>query len=103
MNELVKYVAERPVTTTSPARASDLTIADVARWVRQTLGHHQRLVWFRFHEKGAGFYEAAAIPLLSIRITGSMTVERVAKDLKQEAPCGRGSPRWGNFEVSRLC
>jgi len=59
-----------------------LTIPDVQSWVSTTGGHESRLAWFLVNDPKSRFFLEIAKPLLSVRITGSMTVERVAKPLK---------------------
>ena len=43
--------------------------------------HDSRLAWWAVHASSCILYQAVARPLLSVRVTGSMTVERVAKPL----------------------
>jgi hypothetical protein len=59
-----------------------LTLPDVMSWVSSTGGHESRLAWFLLRAPKSPFFLEIAKPLLSVRITGSMTVERVAKPLK---------------------
>ena len=59
-----------------------LTIEDVANWVQNTGGHCSRLAWYQTWKRNSIFYRKIAHPLLSLRSTGSITVERVAKPLK---------------------
>jgi len=59
-----------------------LTLDDVTSWVAKTGGHDARIAWFMVNAPKSPFFLEIAKPLLSVRITGSMTVERVAKPLK---------------------
>lgn len=59
-----------------------LTLGDVSSWIQKTGGHDSRLAWWTCHAKKTALFNELARPLLSIRITGSMTVERIAKPLK---------------------
>ena len=59
-----------------------IRIEDVLKWVSKTGGHMSRLAWFSTWKPTSTFFLKIARPLLSLRTTGSMTVERVAKPLK---------------------
>lgn len=59
-----------------------LTLDDVTSWVTKTGGHDSRITWFTVNAPRSPFFLEIAKPLLSVRITGSITVERVAKFIK---------------------
>jgi hypothetical protein len=61
-----------------------LTLQEVSNYISRTGGHDSRLSWWSVHAGGCLLYAEVARPLLSIRVTGSMTVERVAKPLKNK-------------------
>ena len=56
-----------------------LTLEMVASWITETGGHPKRLTWWKIRCPGLALFKFVVEPLLSIRTTGSITVERVAK------------------------
>ena len=54
----------------------------MSKWIVDTGGHMSRLAWFEAWFPQSKFYTKLAKPLFSLRTTGSMSVERVAKPLK---------------------
>ena len=61
-----------------------ITLEEVSNYIRRTGGHDSRLGWWSVHASRSILFTEVARPLLSVRITGSMTVERVAKPLKNK-------------------
>jgi hypothetical protein len=59
-----------------------LTLSQVSNWVSMTGGHDNRLTFFNQVADDTGFVKKTIVPLLSMRTTGSIAVERVAKPLK---------------------
>jgi hypothetical protein len=59
-----------------------LTLQEVSDYIMRTGGHDSRLGWWTVHAGSSLLFTEVARALLSVRITGSMTVERVAKPLK---------------------
>lgn len=59
-----------------------LTLSQVREWVSTTGGHDNRLTFFNQVQDDTGLVKKAIVPLLSMRTTGSIAVERVAKPLK---------------------
>ena len=59
-----------------------LTINDITSWLKSTGGHNSRLAWWKTWRKNSVLFREITRPLLSLRSSGSMTVERVAKPLK---------------------
>ena len=60
-----------------------LTIKDVALWVTRSDSHPGRLRFFA-DRTPTSYFETAVKPLLSIKTTGSISVERVGKPLKNK-------------------
>jgi len=58
-----------------------LTLAEVSKWATDTGGHDARLQFFCFMAKNA-LYDMMLEPLLLIRSIGSISVERIAKPMK---------------------
>ena len=58
------------------------TLTEIGDYIDRTGRHDSRLAWWAVHASSCILYQAVARPLLSVRVTGSMTVERVAKPLK---------------------
>ena len=65
------------------ARHSSFTIKQVQDWVEEHGGVAGRLRWFEAYAPNSAFYRLVARPLLSIRTTGSIDVERKVKPLKR--------------------
>jgi hypothetical protein len=61
-----------------------LTLKEVSDYIVRTGGHESRLAWWNIYASSSLLFTEGARTLLSIRITGSMTVERVAKPLKNK-------------------
>ena len=61
-----------------------LTLEEVSDYIQRSGGHDSRLGWWTVHASRSILFTEVARPLLSVRITGSMTVERVAKPLKNK-------------------
>jgi hypothetical protein len=61
-----------------------LTISNVEQWVTDTGRHESRLLWFlQFGDDAIRqYFKSIVEPLLSMRTTASIAVERVAKPLK---------------------
>ena len=59
-----------------------ISIEDVSKWVKRTGGHMGRLAWFSTWKADSILYQKIGKPLMSLRSTGSMTVERAAKPMK---------------------
>jgi hypothetical protein len=60
-----------------------LTLEMVSDWIKKTGGHCSRLSFFSILPQSQ-FYSVLAEPLLSLRTTGSITVERIAKPMKHK-------------------
>jgi hypothetical protein len=63
--------------------ARKLTLQMVSDWIKKTGGHCSRLSFFSILPKSQ-FYTMLIEPLLSLRTTGSITVERIAKPMKHK-------------------
>jgi len=61
-----------------------LSLDDVSEWVTKTGGHHARLQFFSLVPGDNKLYCKVIEPLLSVRTTGSIAVERVAKPMKND-------------------
>ena len=59
-----------------------INIKDVSDWVKRTGGHNSKLAWFCAWKPNSLLYQKVAKRLLSLRSTGSMSVERIAKPMK---------------------
>jgi hypothetical protein len=57
---------------------------EVSDYINRSGGHDSRLGWWTVHANRSISLTEVARPLLSVRITGSMTVERVTKPLKNK-------------------
>jgi len=60
-----------------------LTLNEVSEWVLKTGGHDSRLQFFTILSQNR-IYDKIVEPLLSVRSTGSIVVERVAKPMKND-------------------
>ena len=64
-----------------------LTLDMVTQWIKDTGNHDSRLTFFtgvEFDNEGHLLYKKVLEPLLSMRTTGSVAVERVAKPMKHK-------------------
>ena len=67
-----------------------LTLQDVRLWLKNTGGHQSRLQFFQMIPPNLCF-QKILLPLLSMRSTGSISVERAAKPFKVEILSGKRS------------
>lgn len=69
-----------------------LTFANIHDWLEKTGGHNARLCWWNCWRSASPLFRYIAEPLLSMRASGSMDVERAAKPLKNYI-MGKKRPR----------
>jgi len=55
-----------------------ITIDAISEWINTTGKHQSRLAWYEACMPDSVFYTKIAKPFISLRTTGSITVERVA-------------------------
>ena len=63
-------------------RAQSLSVKDVIQWSERTGGYTGRISWFETWAPTSCLYSKVAKPLLSMRATGSIELERMVKPLK---------------------
>lgn len=62
--------------------AKKLTLKMVDDWINESGGHNTRIEWWKLRCESTVLYKKVVSPLLSTRTTGSITVERAAKTIK---------------------
>jgi hypothetical protein len=79
------FTQTRPEAKTAEETKSlqkEITFDHIGKWLRETGNHNSRIRFFEAYAKSSSFYKHIAKRLLSMRTTGSISVERAAKPMK---------------------